>query len=92
MGNSYVDVIEKNSNIKTGLDKNYSYNKSSDLDKKDKVKLIELAVTSVMDLIIKLNILSVTEMKNRSRSFKYKKATGITGQIIEEIISYEYKQ
>jgi hypothetical protein len=90
MGNSYVDVIEKNSNIKTDLDKNYSY--SNKVSNEDRSKLVELAVTSVMDLILKLKLMSTSDMKNKTRSLKYKSAKGITKKVIEEILSYEYRK
>lgn len=90
MGNSYVEVIERNSNIKVEKDKSYS--SLNKLQTKKSSLFIELCTYSVIDLILKLGIMSQTEVKSTTRVLKYKKATGITGKVIEEILGYEYKQ
>jgi hypothetical protein len=89
MGNSYVEVIERNSNIKLEKDKTYSSLNSIKNKKQD--LFIELASYSVIDLSLKLGLMSKTDVKSTARVLKYKKASGITGKVIDEILSYEYK-
>jgi len=90
MGNSYIDVIEKNSNIKPEeLSKNYSSINTQ--NNKEKDKLIELSISCVMDLILKLNLMTKQSLKSKTRSLRYKKSVGLTKKVIDEILSYEYK-